>query len=250
MYDIKHLEDEWSRYKKKKMKPWYILIASLLLVAIVTILFFNYKDVITSKFSTKDSNKTITTVEKSKSTILLDEALTRLEVNEKPIEDLMPKNKSVKKEIVVERKSNEVTQVDDPMRYQHPNAKKVLITVTEPVKKAVVVEKPRKRKHLKIIQTSGSKAYRDVEKRFKDTKDVDDSLFLARTYYNKGNNKKAIYWALQTNKINSNIEESWLIFAKAKARSGRKDEAIRILSSYIKRSNSYSAKALLNKYKK
>jgi tetratricopeptide (TPR) repeat protein len=224
------------------MKPWYILIVSLILVALITLFFLNYKDFIYSKFSNSDNNRSIPLVKKIKSTLLLDKSLTRLEV----------KNKIIVKDNILEKKSNvsTSTEVDDPMRYQHPNAKKVLITVTEPVKKPIIIEKPRKRKYLNIIQTSNSKAYKDVKKRFSDTKDVDDSLFLARTYYNKGNNKKAIYWALQTNKINPNIEESWLIFAKAKARSGRKDEAIRILSSYIKRSNSYSAKALLNKYKK
>jgi len=37
---------------------------------------------------------------------------------------------------------------------------------------------------------------------------VDDSLFLASNYYKKGAYKKAVYWALQTNKIDKNIEET------------------------------------------
>jgi len=242
MYDIKPLEEEWNRYKKKKMKPWYVLIVSFLLVSLFTLVFLNYKDLILSKLSHLDNNTSVSLNKPIQTTVLVDKALTTLEV----------KNEIIKKEInnsKAEIKTDISPMVDDPMRYQHPNAKKVAINVTEPIRKPVVIEKPRKKMHLDIIQTSSASAYRDVEKRFPDTQDVDDSLFLARTYYNKGNNKKAIFWALQTNKINANIEESWLIFAKAKARSGHKNEAIRILSSYVKRSNSFEARALLKEMK-
>jgi tetratricopeptide (TPR) repeat protein len=161
----------------------------------------------------------------------------------------------VKKEIikkpVIEKSSNEHNEeIDDPMRYEYPHAKKISIIVTDPIKKPVIVEKPRKRMHLNIIETTSARAYKDVEKRFADTADTDDSLFLARMYYEQGNNRKAIDWALKTNKVNSDIEESWLIFAKAKARSGHKSEAIRILSSYIKRSDSFEANVLLEKINK
>jgi tetratricopeptide (TPR) repeat protein len=241
MYDIKPLEEEWDRYKKKKMKPWYVLTVSFLLVSLATVLFLNYKDIILTKL---DNNSSISLDKPKTTNILVDKALTELEVRNEVVIDPSPATAKVKTRI------DTSDMIDDPMRYQHPNAKKVIISVTEPVKKVIEVEKPRKRMHLDIIQTTSASAYKDVEKRFSDTQDIDDSLFLARTYYEKGNNKKAIFWALQTNKLNTNIEESWLIFAKAKARSGHKNEAVRILSSYVKRSNSLEAKALLKKYKK
>jgi len=245
MYDIKPLEEEWKRYKKKKRKPWYLFIFSILIIAALAFSFLNYKDVIFSKFENNES----VVVEKPKpSVILLDKALTTLEVKKEIIEKSIIKKSTNDNNVVIE--TNNASKIDDPMRYKHPNAKKVSITVTEAIKKPVIVEKPRKKMHLDIIETTSASAYRDVAKRFADTSDIDDSLFLARTYYEKGNNKKAIYWALQTNKVDSNIEESWLIFAKAKARSGHKNEAMRILSSYIKRSNSVEAKALLKKLKK
>ena len=243
MYDIKPLEEEWKRYKKKKMKPWYVLMVSFLLVSSATLVFLNYKDLILATLSNLDNNTSIPLNKPIQTTVLLDKALTTLEVKNKTINRTMNTEK-------VEIKRDTVPMIDDPMRYEHPNAKKVAISVTEPIKKPVVVEKPRKKMHLDIIQTTGTSAYKDVANRFKDTSDTDDSLFLARTYFDKGNNKKAIYWALQTNKINPDIEESWLIFASAKARSGHKNEAIRILSSYVKRSNSYEAKVLLKQLKK
>jgi tetratricopeptide (TPR) repeat protein len=245
MYDIKLLEEEWKRYKKKKRKPLYAFIFSILILGTLAFFFLNYKNVIVSKF---ENNKSIVVDKPKPSVILLDSALTTLEVKKEIIEKSIVEKSTNDNNVEIE--TDDSSTIDDPMRYKHPNAKKVSITVTEVIKKPVIVEKPRKKMHLNIIETTSASAYKDVAKRFADTSDTDDSLFLARTYYEKGNNKKAIYWALKTNKVNSNIEESWLIFAKAKARSGHKSEAIRILSSYIKRSNSVDAKALLKKLKK
>jgi tetratricopeptide (TPR) repeat protein len=90
----------------------------------------------------------------------------------------------------------------------------------------------------------------EVEKRFNQFRDPDDSLFLAKMYYEKNDYKKAEEWALKTNKINNNIEESWIIFAKSKVKSGKIDEAIHILKNYIRQSNSQKAKILLLKIKK
>ncbi len=239
MYDIKPLEEEWKKYKKKKRKPWYVLILSILIIGTLTLSFLNYKDLIFSKF---ENNESVSITKQIPATIFLDKALVTLEIKKEIVEKPINTNN-------IKPETGTSSIIDDPMRYEHPNAKKVSIKVTEPLKKPVIVEKPRKRMHLDIIETTSESAYKDVAKRFADTSDTDDSLFLARTYYEQGNNKKAIYWALETNKINANIEESWLIFAKAKARSGHKTEAIRILSSYVKRSNSYEAKVLLKKLK-
>jgi hypothetical protein len=56
--------------------------------------------------------------------------------------------------------------------------------------------------------------------------------------------KKAEYWALQTNRINEKIEDSWLIFATAKAKQGKKNEAMKVLRAYIDKTDSVRAKEL------
>jgi len=109
----------------------------------------------------------------------------------------------------------------------------------------------KKKLHIEVIDVSKKKSsFKEIEKRFRMGHDIDDSLFLAKSYYQRKNYKKAEYWALQTNKVNENIEESWLIFAKAKAKQGHKNEAIRILNAYINRTHSIEAKVLLDKIKK
>jgi tetratricopeptide (TPR) repeat protein len=84
----------------------------------------------------------------------------------------------------------------------------------------------------------------DVIKRFKTNKNPALSLFLARRYYDIGDFQSAYDYALKTNELDSNIEESWLIFAKSLVKLGQKNEALKILKSYANHSNSIRAKGL------
>jgi len=120
------------------------------------------------------------------------------------------------------------------------------------IRKPIVAEKPKTRKkiHFEMVDANTPSAYKEIESRFAFAPDPDDALFLARMYYKNGNYRKAARWALETNKLNGNIEESWLIFARAKAKTGQKNEAIRVLSQYAKKSNSTEAKKLLKQLEK
>jgi len=146
------------------------------------------------------------------------------------------------------------------------NVKNVVVNVEkkvlEPVEKVVkgiqllkkkekrVADKIHKKMKLNIIEASSVDAYKDVEKRFYISRNIEDSLFLAKTYFRKGNYKKSKYWALQTNKIDSTIDESWIIFVKSKLNMGHKNEAISILKKYIKRTGSEKAIRVLNTIEK
>jgi hypothetical protein len=54
---------------------------------------------------------------------------------------------------------------------------------------------------------------------------------------------------LSANKLDKNLDESWLLFAKSKAKLGKKQEAINILASYYKKSESAKAKVLIGQIK-
>ncbi|TET87842.1 MAG: hypothetical protein E3J96_04545 [Sulfurovum sp.] len=240
MYDIKPLEEEWKRYKKKKMKPWYTLIFVIFLMLLISLIFLNYKKIDFLKFNDKSNVEIVT----DKSTILLiDKALTTLEIKKSKVSEI-PKITEIKPMTVTSYENESMEIVEDIPILED------IKTIKEPRVKIKTVEKSRKKMHLNIIETTSVSAYKDVAKRFNQSHDTDDSLFLAESYYRKGNYKKAEYWALQTNKVNGNIEESWLIFVKSKVKLGRKNEAIRILTAYIKKSNSVEAKSLLHKIKK
>lgn len=235
MYDIKHLESEWKKYRKKKLRVWYIFFFILVLLGVAALFFLNAskvdfsavkgyfgssKDALTLQEKSKDT--LVSEEHKMKSSVLVDSALERLELEATVIES-------------VDTSAN------------NPPDILVDIPLLEDSKESVDTEIPhtRKKVHLEIIESTSVTAYKDVENRFHQSKDIDDALFLAKSYYNNGNYKKAEYWALQTNKLDEDNEESLLIFVKSKVKLGNKNEALSILTSYMKKSDSEEAKKLL-----
>ena len=244
MYDIKPLEETWKKYNKKRRRPWYILSIIGLLLIVTPFLFLKYNIIDLLKFNNDNSNVITIPVEKKSDPVLINSALTKLATKKK-------KEKIFTE--ITDIKPNTVTVEDNnPMDEEKIIHTSTVKKIKKPIIKAKpkIVKKSRKKMHLNIIKTTSVSAYKDVAKRFHESHDTDDSLFLAKSYYRKGNYKKAEHWALETNKVNGNIEESWLIYAKTKVKLGRRNEAIRVLMSYVKRSNSSRAKNLLYKIKK
>lgn len=241
MYDIKPLESEWKKYRKKRQKPWYIGGFIFFILALLAIVFSGNINIdlsrLTAYFHTVKSNS-LPTTKKVQSNVLLDQALEVLETDN----PITIETAEEKKDIVIE--TTEMKQATTPNIL-------VDIPVLEEVQQPVIENesKDRKKVHINIIETSSVTAYKDVEKRFLQSHDVDDSLFLAKSYYKKGLYKKAEYWALETNKIDENIEESVLIFVKAKAKLGHKNEAVSILTNYISKTPSQEARNLLFRIK-
>jgi len=252
MYDIKPLEEEWKQYKKNKKKPYIFSLILLVLFAVSIITFVNYKNLTIPKFSNINNIEDLKVKAKKDSSVLLNNALLVIQVKKQEvIETIKPVVKlAVEKTKVIENSIptlpivDDIPVLEDKTKIKVVRRKSNIIKVSRPN-----VEKPRKKMHLNIIESSSMGAYKDVEKRFYQSHDTDDSLFLAKSYFRKKNYKKAEYWSLQTNKVNSNIEESWIIFVKSKVKLGRKNEAIGILTNYVKRTNSDAAKNLLYQLK-
>lgn len=234
MYDIKQLESEWKKYRKKKLKPWLIASVGLIVLSILGIILlpntkidFNKFDtsfMMTSNSTPSEDKKVERSNRKTESNLLINDALTTLEIE-----------KSVMDQVDTAANDSTNTFVDIPILDGKQE---------EGVRYG---QKGRAKVHLDIVETASITAYKDVEKRFSKSHDTDDSLFLARSYYKKGNYKKSEHWALETNKIDSNIEESMLIFVRSKVKLGKRNEAISILKSYLKRSTSQEARNLLSR---
>ncbi len=242
MYDIKDLEIAWKRYKRKQYLPRVFVIVAITLMsgggyyAYVSGLFD--KSVHTIKRQAESLNE----ANKSDSTGEINTSLVSASSREK-IKDAVEKNESsdLKRAFPINLDSVQV----DGNEAKEDRLKASMAPINE--------EKKQKRAQKVLIEINDSndpKVLKSIERRFKLGHDTDDSLFLARTYYRLGDYKKAEYWAYQTNRINNKIEESWLIFAKAKFRSGKKAEAIRILDAYIKKNDSLRARMLLEKMRK
>jgi len=252
MYDIKPLEEEWKQYKKNQRKPYIIAAMILIGMLIGSFYFFNTNKNILAKlpsFSTTSVSQN--NDNRDESITLVNNAFHKIQIHKKEVIEVIKPIVKVHTQIRIEEPVpilpivNNIPILDEKPRKVVVHKEIVHKKVTKPIR-----EKPRKRMHLNIVESSSVSAYRDVEKRFYQSHDTDDSLFLAKSYFRKGNYKKSEYWALQTNKVSSNIEESWIIFAKSKVKLGRKNEAIQILNNYVKRSKSRSARNLLYKLKK
>jgi len=236
MYDIELLENEWKKYRRKKLKPWYFTLVVVIFILVPSVLFLINKKIDLSALSgyfqysnettSYEESSTDTTIKnkKTKSSVLVDNALDRLETKE--TESLIEvTDKPAKKSVNI--------LVDVPM----------LDDTDSTLYEEDSTERPKV--HLDIVESANVTAYKDVEQRFMQSHDIDDALFLARSYYKKGDYKKSEFWALETNKLDENSEESLFIFVKSKVKLGRKNEAVAILNEYIKMSNSQEGKKLL-----
>ena len=236
MYDIEQLENEWKRYRKKKLKPWYIGILLIFVLTVPVVFFLMSEKVDLSTFksyfqfsnelSSSEGTSILTKENEERSTVLVNGALDRLEVK---------------------KKESLITAVEQPVK------RPVNILVDVPVlddtnnisysDELPTADKPKV--HLDIVESTSVTAYEDVERRFSQSHEIDDALFLARSYYKKGDYKKSEYWALETNKLDVESEESLFIFVKSKVKLGRRNEAITILTDYIKMTDSQEGKKLL-----
>jgi len=205
MYDIQELETNWKKYKQKRRSPWYLGTLSIIVLAILVNIFLQ-------------DNQYLNLIKNFKIPNIINKIYT-------PKDNInFIKEKSLLS-LEVGKSSSSINNI--------------------PIEKTKEENKVKTKININISKTSTLQAYTDVENRFKISHDVDDALFLAKSYYKKGLYKKALYWSLETNKIDGNIEDSIFIFIKSKIKLGNKTEGITILNAYIKKTSSNEARKLL-----
>ena len=136
---------------------------------------------------------------------------------------------------------------------KQPVVKKV-VKISEPVKEVVLVTENtiavEKEPEELFVQIDHKQISDDelnsVIKRFDKQKKPALSLFIAKKYYEQGNYKEAYNYALETNKLNPDIEDSILIFCQSLVKLGNKQEAVTTLQAYLQKSHSVQASILLN----
>lgn len=124
---------------------------------------------------------------------------------------------------------------------------KELAAVTQ-VPRVESVQRPHQTKKMEFTSTS-TDYVKIMKDKFAKSKNPREAVLLAKTYFKEAKYAEAEQWALTANKLDNSLEESWLIFAKSKVKLGKKEEAIKILASYYKRSNSTQAKILIGQIK-
>jgi hypothetical protein len=107
---------------------------------------------------------------------------------------------------------------------------------------------PRKTKKMNFKSTSVN-YIETIKAKFAKSNNSREALLLAKFYYENKNYKASEKWSLSANKLNNDLEESWLLFAKSKVKLGKKREALTVLVSYYKKSHSIKAKRLIGQIK-
>ncbi|PHR58156.1 MAG: hypothetical protein COA44_04445 [Arcobacter sp.] len=104
-----------------------------------------------------------------------------------------------------------------------------------------------KKKMLTIVTQKNENDLKDVIRRFKNNKNPALSLFIAKRYYELKKYQKSYNYALMTNEIDKEIDDSWIIFCKSLVKLGQHELAVVTLKTYLKTNKSSQAKILLRK---
>ncbi|MBU1668359.1 CDC27 family protein [bacterium] len=261
MDNIRELEREWLKYKAKKVM---IGVFGVMLVGLLAGgIYYAYirsqsnVDLLTEK---KAEMKAIEASSNVNKPVELAEEATKNAVIPQKVESIISTDKyEVSLEPVIpivdieqeERKSTQRTSITPNVRIQPKGVQAKPSTYLTANELLAVHNELDTTKQKKINLNATSKNYMETMKeKFAKNKKPREALLLARAYYAEANYKEAEHWALVANKLNNNLDESWFVFAKAKAKLGQRDEAIKILASYYKKSHSPKAKELIEKIKK
>ena len=246
MYDVESLEREWKKYRLKKQIPWIVLSLVVILILSVYLVFrTEFSSMLSDYFH--DQNRTLSKIEKKQEHPAL----------KTQVPTMLPKRESNLS--VQKSESVKETNVSSPEKEKHPRMDIAMVDQEE------VSSQERKRKHMTIVLTdrnakdqkatrsaahkSRKRTIKSAQESFSRSGSYRDALYVAKEYYRKGRYSSAQKWALIANNINNENEDSWLVFAKAKAKLGQRKDAEQVLSAYIKKSHSTKAKILLQKIK-
>jgi hypothetical protein len=225
MYNVEKLEQQWLRYRRKKiLLP---VVSALVGIALLgAIVYYTGSD----RFLL-DDNGSSSTVTAANTTM--------------PSHNL-GEDPAVGK---LSTLATEVPSLGDTPKSDRPKAGQIIFQDSE---EATAGQRTKKRKNLliQVTERGGKDIAVDIENRFEFAKDKSDSLFLAKYYYDKMEYAKAEKWALETNKLDNAIEESWLIFAKAQAKQGKRIASLKVLKAFFDQSGSTKAKILMDRIRR
>ena len=233
MYDIEELEKKWLRYRRRKI----IVIASS--VILVTSIIGGVSYLV---FTLGSSSKEDDSIQIKKHKIATDKDI--IVKREEPIHTINSEVPSMQSRTNgVDSTQKQYDVVNTPIRGREKDG---VIESSEVISQARKVPKL----NMIISEPESGSVIKEIEDRFRTSRNYDDAIYLAEYYYSHKNYKKAEYWAMQANIVDSIPEESWMIFAKAKVKSGHRVEALKVLEAYYNKTGSTNALDLIDTIRK
>jgi hypothetical protein len=249
MYDIPELEKKWRKYKRKqRRKPIIIALTSILILVgggVLVNTYLNNKNakpdekVAVNKTTQPQAKTETNNVKKEEPAIIIKKSTPN---NSNPLINA----KKETQEPGIDLSKAEIVKPnvpDDEIRVIGFDNKKEKQAIENKYSDILIPKKSTQ--DIKVREE-----IKDLEEQFKESQDPQDSLEIAKYYYKIKDYKKAETWAVNTNNLDGDLEESWLIFAKSRAKQGFRTDAIKVLQTFYDETNSQKAKSLLDKLRK
>jgi len=241
MINLAELEKRWLRYKIKSLLPYGIVVL-LLIILLSTAFVFLPTAQQQEKASKAAATPTLKRVQK--------QIPAHKQTTAKPTTQEQPKKQQVAQQVLLHPSMGFLDRIANEQRVAPQQTHKTPPPKPTHVRKTIATLPPAKEEYPKqvitITRSDAADEIAQVRARFKKSNNPALSLFLAKKEYQRGNYEAAYNYALITNNLNNNIEESWIIFAKSLVKLHKRDQAIKTLKEYIKFSHSLNAKILLN----
>jgi len=266
MLNVHDLERRWLKYKIKSYLPHFSL-ATALVTAAVLLFFYLPK---------MDNTEEIVKNTEDKKAVLPKETLpveTDSDIKRKGTQELqtpleVPQN-TQKQEVQqssnmvlkpslhfmdnIEDTLNPYMEMDDKEQLEQGSLlessnERIESPSEKPIENVQEGLPPKEKKRMLTIKKNEDESdLKDVIRRFKKNKNPALSLFIAKRYYALEQYQKSYNYALITNEIDKNIDESWIIFSKSLVKLGQHELATLTLKTYLKNSKSTQAEILLRK---
>lgn len=263
--DFVELEKKYNLYQKKKNKKIYILVSILaacilsLSIALVMINMQN-KDEILAKDNSKQIQKEQTQqVEISSSSIKQEPAKEEIKEPKKAptpkISDLEDTSQLQIGElslapIAITKKSKPKPKIEKKEVIPPPIEEKIVLNEQNTsIINENIINEPKEENKIQI-STKEINSIDELKQKCDYTNNSHYCSALAEKLYEDKYYKDAIKYALKANSIDSENEKSWIIFAKSKAKLGHKNDAIKILQTYLNSSPSKQVEFILEEIKR
>lgn len=282
MLNVHELEKRWLHYKVKSYIPYLVIVLSLVTIIVISFIILNNKPIESNKIDTttqviSESNLSNTTIkntpEDQSKTVEKNISIPKKNITLPVVEDNKPVSNRIEMEtiptsqytvkpkqqdkiklspsmdFIKKFEENSLPYYKDEHEFSESSSNLQQSTNSQKEKPSLVLEKKPLDESKSSMSIKRQNTHEDIEhviKRFKKNNNPALSLFVAKKYYELGDYHKAYNYALMTNELNSNIDASWIIFAKSLVKLNEKDMAIKTLKKYIDHSNSNKAKILLD----
>ncbi len=266
MLNIYELEKRWFYYKIKVYLPYFFIMIFLGLILTFLVFRLNEKKTIQNSSTLSKEKIEVNTTSITPPNPIIPTPILKIPEEQVvpkqviPKEQVIPKNEVKKvvlspsvsfiETIVIETNvtNKDITKPTleeiTPIEVQ-PVIKKIVKFTAEVPKEEIITRLTEENQKIQITKQHTSNDIAIVIRRFKTNNNPALSLFIAKKYYEIDNFEQSYNYALITNQLNKDIEDSWIIFAKSLIKLKKKQKAIEVLKQYIQYSNSNKAEILL-----